>query len=47
MKQRDLLRHHSDRGAQAVLRHCTNVLAVDQKPAAIAVEEALHQGDHS
>ena len=47
MKQRDLLRDDCDRGAQAALRHCANVLAVDHNPAAIDVEEALHEADHS
>src|SRR3984893_9156876 len=45
MKQRDLLRHDRNGGAQAVLGHHTNVVAVDQKTAAIDVEEALHQTD--
>src|SRR5215472_18821094 len=47
MKQRDLLRHHGDRGTQAVLRHCAQILAVDQKPTAIDIEEALHETDYS
>src|SRR5262249_29469607 len=46
MKQGDLLWHHGDCRAQAVLRHRANVLAIDQKPAAIDVEEALHEADH-
>ena len=43
MEQRDVLRHHRNRGAQALLRHPGNVLAVDADAPALHVIEALQQ----
>ena len=43
MEQRDVLRHHGDRVAQAFLRHPRDVLAVDGDAALLDVVEALQQ----
>ena len=44
MEQRDVLRHHRDRGAQALLRDARDVLPVDQDAALLHVVEALQEG---
>ena len=43
VKQRDVLRHHGDGVAQALLRDARDILAVDQDAAVLHVVEALQQ----
>ena len=43
MEQRNVLRHHRDRLAQALLGHPGNILAVDRDAALLDVIEALQQ----
>src|SRR5258708_19184549 len=43
VQQRGVLRHHADRGAQALLRHVRDVLLVDHDAAALDVVEAQQQ----
>ena len=47
VEQRDVLRHHRDRLAQALLRHPRNVLAVDRDAAALDVVEPLQQREQA
>ena len=43
MEHRDVLRHHRDRLAQALLRDPRNVLAVDRDAAVLDIVEPLQQ----
>ena len=45
VKQRDVLRHDRDGGAQALLRDARDILPVDQDAAGLHVVEALQQGE--
>ena len=47
MEQRDVLRHHRDRLAQALLRDARNVLAVDGDAAVLHVVEPLQQHEQA
>ena len=46
MEQRDVLRHHADRFAQAVLGDAGDVLSVDEDAAGLNVIETLQQREH-
>ena len=46
VEQRDILRHHADGFAQAVLRDAGDVLAVEQDAAALRIVEALQKREH-
>ena len=43
MEQRGVLRHHTDLGTQAVLRHFSDILAVDQNAPTVEIIEAQQQ----
>ena len=45
MQERRVLRDHADRGAQALLRHVADVLAVDADAALLDLVEAQQQVD--
>src|SRR5882672_11677507 len=45
MQERSVLRHHADRGAQALLRHRADVLSVDADAATIQSVETQQQVD--
>ena len=47
MEQRDILRHHRDRLAQALLRDPRDVLAVDGDAAVLNVVESLQQHEQA
>ena len=47
MEQRDILRHHRDRLAQALLRDAGNILAVDRDAAVLDIVEALQQNEQA
>ena len=47
MEQRDVLRYHRDRLAQALLRHPRNVLAIDHDAALLDVVEPLQQHEQT
>ena len=46
VKQGDVLLHHGDGAAQALLRHLGDVLLVDKHMAAVGIVEPLQQGQH-
>src|SRR5579862_1464810 len=47
MEQRDVLRHHRNRLAQALLRDARNVLTVDRDAAVLNVVEPLQQHEQA